>query len=70
MSVLFFIIPSVLIILGAWLAVKAVSKGADKNKAVLFQISQTTKVITAEYKTYIGTAVPSIVHSLPVIKVR
>lgn len=38
MSVLFFIIPSVLIILGAWIAVKAVKKGVSKKKAVICQI--------------------------------
>lgn len=38
MSVLFFIIPSVLIILSAWIAVKAVKRGVSKKKAVICQI--------------------------------
>ncbi len=38
MSVLFFIMPSVLIVLGAWIAVKAVKRGVSKKKAVICQI--------------------------------
>ena len=45
MSVLFFIIPSVLIILSAWIAVKAVKKGVNKKKAVICQICSTAVII-------------------------
>ncbi len=38
MSGLYFVIPSIFIILSTWFAVRAVKKGASKKKAVILQI--------------------------------